>query len=234
MSDARRKLPLLLQVGVWLVLVVGFLAVVWLTLRMPLQVLLFRFISESEPTAGPPPEAFERFRGEQEDIVGAVDRGPIRCSLSLWPKDTGDHPPDLAVCFTNTSVEPVTHWYYTWPHAHVTFLVRDEGGKIVEQFHWGSLSSVAVRIDDAGRPTTKLPTRTLAPGEAYTAGIYLGTLRDYLEVPPGRYGVEAVFTYDDLGSWPDGEQHFVARSETVEVEAGEPGADGKKQSWCLR
>jgi hypothetical protein len=40
-----------------------------------------------------------------------------------------------------------------------------------------------------------------------SAGSYLSTLRNYLDVPPGRYRVEAVFVYDDLGGWPDADHH---------------------------
>jgi hypothetical protein len=81
--------------------------------------------------------------------------------------------------------------------------VRDEG-KIIEQFHWASLSSPAVGIDDNGRPNTKLPTLTLQPGEAHIAGIYLSTLRNYLHMQPSRNRVEAVFVYDEtrqLAGW---------------------------------
>ena len=43
-----------------------------------------------------------------------------------------------------------------------------------------------------------------------------------------RYTVEAVFVYDDLGGWPYGHQHFVARSGTVALEIGE---GRKRGSW---
>jgi len=233
MSDTRRKLSTLLQVVVGLVLAVAFLVVVWLTLRVPLQVLWFRFISESEPTAGPPPEAFERFRREQEDIAGAADRGPIHCRLEPWTEG-GEHPPDLKLSLTNTSAEPVTLWYYTWPHAHVTFLVRDEDEKGVASFHWGTLSSTAVGIDDAGRPTTKLPTLTLNPGETYTAGIWLSSLRDYIDVRPGHHRVEAVFDYSDLGGWPAANRDFVARSKPIEIEVSGPQSGDRFRAWRLR
>jgi hypothetical protein len=79
-----------------------------------------------------------------------------------------------------------------------------------------------------------VPRKSLQPGEAYTAGICLTTLRDYLDVPPGRYRIEAVFQYGDLGGWPEDEQHFLARSGAVEIEAEESGAAGKKQAWRSR
>ncbi len=235
MSDTHRKLSLFSQVAVGVLLAVGLLAVALLIAGEHFRPLWLRFISESDPEAGrPPPEAFERFRREQEDIANAGDRGPIRCRLVPWPED-GEHPPDLRLELVNTSAEPVTLWYYTWPHAHVTFLVRDPHSKPVASFHWGTLSSTAVGIDDAGRPTTKLPTRTLKPGEKYTAGIWLSSLRDYLEVPsPGVYRVEAVFVYGDLGGWPALDQDFVARSQGVEIVVGAPDGQDKKPSWRLR
>jgi hypothetical protein len=228
MSDKRLKLWDPLYVPVVLLLAAGALAVAWLSLKPQLMPWLSRWASESDPDVGPPPEAFERFRREQDDIARGGDRGPIRCTLAPWPDRAGGHPPDLRLELINGSDEPVTIWYYTWPHAHVTFLVRDGAGKIIAQFHWGTLSSQLVTLDPAtGRPAGPVPTKTLHPGEAYTAGIYLGTLRDYLDVPPGRYRVEAVFVYDDLGGWPDGEQRFVARSGGVEVEVGVGESDGK-------
>jgi hypothetical protein len=127
----------------------------------------------------------------------------------------------------------VTIWYYTWPHAHVTFLVRDLDGKGVASFHWGTLSSQAVGIDTTGQPTTKLPTLTLQPGETYTAGFWLTSLRDYLPVPPGNYIVQAVFVYHDLGGLPAPEQRFVSQSQAVTVDVEEP-KDDKKLSWRLR
>jgi hypothetical protein len=148
-----------------------------------------------------------------------ADRGPIRCTLEPWPDGNGEHP-DLRLSLTNTSEEPVTLWYYTWPHAHVTFILRDDddAGKAVYSFHWGSLSSLAVGVDPkTGRPTTRLPTRTLKTGETYTAGIYLSTLRDYRDVFSGLYRIEAVFVYSDLGGWPAPNQDFVARSGTVGI-----------------
>jgi hypothetical protein len=233
MSD-RRKLWDVRYVLVVLLLAAGILAVVWLSVRPLALPALFRWASESEPNVGPPPEAFDRFRRQQDALANGADVGPIRCSLTPWPDRAGDHPPDLRLELSNSSDSPVTIWYTTWPHSHVTVLVRDEARKIVEQFHWGSLSSVAVGIDDAGRPTTKLPTRTLQSGETYTAGIYLSTLRDYLDVSPSRYRLEAVFVYDDLGGWPELGQHFVARSGAVGVEVGERDAGDTKRPWRLR
>jgi hypothetical protein len=233
MND-RRKLWSLLYLPIVALLAAGVLVVVWLSLRPLALPALYQWASESEPNVGPPSEAFERFRRQQDDLAHGADVGPIRCTLVPWPDRDGEHPPDLRLELTNVSGGPVTIWYTTWPHAHVTFLVRDEDGKIVEQFQWGSLSSVAVGIDDAGRPTTKLPTLTVQPGEAHTAGIYLSTLRDYLDVPAGRYRLEAVFVYGDLGGWPDGEERFIARSGPVEIEVGKSGAGGKKPSWRLR
>jgi hypothetical protein len=46
---------------------------------------------------------------------------------------------------------------------------------------------------------------------------------------PGRYRVEVVFVYDDLGGVSEPGQHFVARSGTVGVEVGEPGAGDTKR-----
>jgi hypothetical protein len=186
MSD-RCKLLDLLYLPVVLLLAAGILAVVWLSVRPLVLPLLNRWASESEPDAGPPPEAFDRFRRQQDEIANGDDRGPIRCTLVPSHDLAGDDPADLQLSLTNTSDRPVTIWYYTWPHAHVTFLVRYAEGKIVGQFHWGSLSSQLVTVDPAtGRPTGPVPTKTLQPGETYSAGIYLSTLRDYLDVPPGR------------------------------------------------
>jgi hypothetical protein len=107
-------------------------------------------------------------------------------------------------------------------------------GKTVASFQWGTLSSQAVGIEAAGRPTT-LPPLTLKPGETYTAGIWLTCLRDgCLGRPekPGVYRVEAVFVYSDLGGWPAPDQDVVARSGAVEVVI-EPD-DDMKTSWRLR
>src|SRR5262249_24193147 len=161
----RRKLWDVLYVPVVLLLALGVLAAVWLSVQPLALPALFRWASESDPDVGPPAVAFDRFRRQQDALANGADVGPIRCTLAPWPDRAGDHPPDLRLELTNRSDSPVTIWYATWPHAHVTFLVRDEGGKIVEQVHWGSLSSVAVGIDDNGRPTTKLPTLALQPGE---------------------------------------------------------------------
>jgi hypothetical protein len=234
MSDTRRKLSNLLAVAIGTLLAVAVVVVLLLSFGDQLRPLLSRFISESEPTAGPPPEAFERFRREQDDIAHGEDRGPIRCSLSRWT-DKGQHPADLKLSLTNTSSEPVSLWYTTWPHCHVTFVVRDEDGKAVASFHWGTLSSQAVSVDQQGKLVTSLP--TLKPGETYTAGIWLSTLSDCCHPRPerlGLYRVEAVFVYSDLGSWPQSDQDFVARSGTVEVEVGEPQPGDKFRAWRLR
>jgi hypothetical protein len=231
MSDTPHKLSTLLQVIVGLLLAVVLLAVALLSLRDHLRPWFLRVISDQKPVPETPPAQFERFRREQQDIAGAGNRGPILCSLSPW-SEGGEHPPDLRLALTNTFAEPVTLWYHTWLHAHVTFLVRDQDGKAVASFHWGTLSSLAVGVDpQTGRPSTPVPTRTLKPGETYTAGIHLSSLRDYLSVPPGRYRVEAVFVYGDMGGWPAPDQDFVARSEGVEIAVEQD--DDKKPVWRL-
>jgi hypothetical protein len=202
----RRKLWNLLYVLIVLLLAAGIVAVVCLS---------------CVPLTKPRREASES------------DLGPLRCTLEPWPDRTGEDPPDLRLQLTNTSERPVTIWYRTWPHAHVLFLFRDDAGRIVAQFHFGSLSSRAFQVDDAGRPTTPLPTLRLEPGESYSAGIHLNTLADNLDVPPGRCRVEAVFTYADLGGWPEPHQHFVARSGAVTVEVGESGPGANKPVWRL-
>src|ERR1700689_3497482 len=101
MNDLRRKLSNLLPGAVGVLLAVAVVVVVLLSIGDQLRPLLPRFISESEPTVGPPPEAFERFRREQDDIAHGEARGPIRCSLSPW-SDGGAHPPDLKLSLTNT------------------------------------------------------------------------------------------------------------------------------------
>jgi hypothetical protein len=198
-----------------------------------LRPLLLRFVWASDPNgARPRPEVFEQVRRDQEAVANAADQGPLRCSLAPWGGD-GEHA-DLRLSLTNTSADPVTIWYYTWPHAHVTFVVRDLDGKPVASFHWGTLSSQAVSIDDSGRPTTQLPTLALTPGESYTAGIYLTSLRHYLDVPPGHYTIAAVFVYESLNDFPQAGQHFVNRSQAVTVDVEEPDAPGKKPAWRLR
>lgn len=232
MCDLRRVLSNLLAVVVGVVVAFGVLAAVLLVFAEHSRPMLRRLIWESDPDGGrTPQQAFDRFRREQEDIAGAADRGPIRCRLEPWTED-GEHPPNLKLSLTNASTEPVTLWYHTWLHAHVTFLVRNKDRKAVASFHWGTLSSLAVGVDpQTGRPSTPVPTRTLKPGETYTAGIYLSSLRDYLDVPPGVYRLEAVFMYGDLGGWPAADQDFVARSGTVEIAVEQD--DDKKPVWRL-
>ena len=192
--------------------------------------------ASSKPAEEPPAVAFERFRREQQDIADGAERGPIRSTVTPWSDRGGQHPPDLLLSLTNTSSEPVTLWYTTWPHCHVTFVVRDEDEKIVASFHWGTLSSQAVSVDSQGKLVTPLPTLTLKPGETYTAGVWLSTLSDCCQPRPERpgvYSVEAVFVYSDLSGWPQPDQDFVARSEPVEIVVGKPDGD-KKPSWRLR
>jgi hypothetical protein len=85
MSNTRRNLSILLQGVAVLLLGAGVLAVALFHAGDVLRPAWFRFISESDPDAAqPPPELFDRFRREQEDIAGGDDRGPIRCTLSPW------------------------------------------------------------------------------------------------------------------------------------------------------
>jgi hypothetical protein len=234
MSDLRRRVSNLLAVVVGVLLAAAVIGVLLLSFSDHLRPLLSRFVSESEPTVGPPPEAFERFRREQDDIAHGEARGPIRCSLSPC-SDGGAHPPDLKLSLTNTSSEPVTLWYTTWPHCHVTFVVRDLDGNIVASFHWGTLSSPAVSLNSQGKLVAPLPTQTLKAGETYTAPIWFSSLAEYCPVEkPGVYSVEAVFMYSDLGGWPQQDQDFVARSEGVEIEVGDPQEGDKFRAWRLR
>jgi hypothetical protein len=113
MSNKRRKLWDLLYVPVVLLLAAGALAVAWLSLRPLALPALFRWASESDPNVGPPPEAFDRFRRQQDDLANGTDVGPIRCTLAPWPDRAGDHPPDLRLDLTNSSDGPVTIWYTT-------------------------------------------------------------------------------------------------------------------------
>jgi hypothetical protein len=231
MSQPRRILSNSLTVLAGVLTVAFVLLVALVVSGEYLRPLWQRFVWESDPYgARPAPEIFEQFRREQEAVAVGADQGPLRCALAPW--DGEDEHADLRLSLTNTSADQVTIWYHTWPHAHVTFLVRDLDGKAVASFLWGTLSSQAVGIDDAGRPTTKLPTLTLKPSEIYTAGIYLTSLRHYLDVPPGDYTVEAAFVYHDLGGVPAPEQNFVAQSEAVKIVVG--AADGdKKPSWRI-
>jgi hypothetical protein len=104
MSNARRKLSLLLQALVGLLLAVVLLAVALLTAGDYVHLPWLRFISESDPEAGrPPQEAFDRFRRQQEDIANAEDRGPIRCTLTPWTEG-GNDLSDLKLSLTNFSV----------------------------------------------------------------------------------------------------------------------------------
>jgi hypothetical protein len=231
MSQLRRILSNSLTVFAGVLTVAFVLLVALIIAGDDLRPLWWRFISESDRDSARSPQAmFDRYRRQQQDIASGADRGPMRCTLEPWPGDNVEHP-DLRLSLTNTSAEPLAMWYYTWPHSHVNFLLRDPDGKPVASFHWGMLSSQAVGIDGAGRPTTRLPTLTLQPGETYTAGFWLTSLRDYRPVPPGNYIVEAVFVYHDLGGLPDGEQRYVARSEGVWIVV-EP-EDDKYPVWQL-
>jgi hypothetical protein len=237
-SELRRKLFNLLHALAVLLLIAGVLAVVWLYVSPYAHPWFLRFISEVEPIPPPPPEAIEQFRKRQDDIGHGADRGPFRCTLSPGTDAIGDHPPNLSFGLTNRSASPVTIWYTTWPHVHVTFLVRDQAGEPVASFRWGTLSSWLVRVDpETGQPTTRLPTQTWNPGETYTTMIPLQALREGCNgrpKNPGRYRIEAVFVYSDLGGWPAPNQDFVARSQSAEVEVRDPQSGDKFRAWRLR
>ena len=109
MNDLRRTLSNLLAVAVGVLLVVAVVGVVLLSFGDHLPAADASVHLGTEPTVGPPPEAFERFHREQDDIAHGKDRGPIRCSLSSgrqvpWEVDL----PDLKLSLTNTSAESVT------------------------------------------------------------------------------------------------------------------------------
>jgi hypothetical protein len=163
------------------------------------------------------------------------DQGPIRCRLvpqgELFRQR---NTPDLRLELTNRGDRPVRLWYTTHPHFQVTFLVRDESGKVVSEFFWGTLSSTLVRWDADGRLSHPPPLLKLKPGETYTAGFYLSLLEEYLEVPggPGRYRLEAVLAYTDLGGWPEPHQRYLARSAPVAVEVSAKAA-GEETGWKL-
>ena len=77
MSDTCHKLSNLFAVVVGVMLAVAVVGVVLLSLGDHLRPLLMRFISESELTAGPLPEVFERFRRGQGDIAEMPAVAPV-------------------------------------------------------------------------------------------------------------------------------------------------------------
>jgi hypothetical protein len=105
--SARRKLWDVLYALIVLLLAAGVLAVVWLSVRPLALPALFRWASESEPNVGPPPEAFDRIRRQQDEIADGEDVGPIRCTLVPSHHREGDGPADLQLGLTNTSDRPV-------------------------------------------------------------------------------------------------------------------------------
>jgi hypothetical protein len=165
-----------------------------------------------------------------------TDQGPIRCHLVRAGGWWGQDRPEVRIQLTNTSDRPVSLWYSLAPHYHITFLIRDSEGKEVGKFWWGSLSSLKVMCDpETGRPMKPPPMLTLQPGETHTGEVYLSVLRDHCNGPrvPGRYWLEAVFDYHDLGGVPEPNQRFSARSPGLPLDVG-PTPDGERlPRWSL-
>ena len=180
-------------------------------------------------------EEAEQWR--RDTVYDGKDQGPLRCRLTPWVKRLkGEGAPDLRLELTNTSQEPVTIWYTTYPHFQVTFLVRDEAGKILKEFFLERLSSLGgYGWDESGRLVNPPPILTLKPGQTYTASFYLSSLQEYLEAPrgPGRYQLEAVFAQRDFGGWPAPNQRILTRSEPVPIEVARKAPGALRATWKL-
>jgi hypothetical protein len=167
-----------------------------------------------------------RMARELELLAGRIDdpeRGPIRCRLRASP----DSPDSLETEIVNVGPQPVRLWYETFGlEYHVTLVLREPNGRPVSHLRWALYSSQMVIVDpQTGRPAEEVPVITLRPGESERHPVQLSLLFEELasKVPSGRYAVQALFTYSDLGGFPEPNRDLFARSAPVPVEVGTDG-----------
>lgn len=167
--------------------------------------------------------------GEPQDVVfleefarqiDRPERGPMRCRLV----PSADRTDALDVELTNTGPRPLRFWHATFGlQYHVTTVLRAPDGQLVGHLRWAAFSSQAIRTDpDTGRPPSNTPVHTLAPGQTDRYAQPLSVLHEEMGtgVPPGRYAVQVVFEYDDLGGFPEPTPGIFARSNLVVVDVG--------------
>lgn len=216
-SHSRRleyRLAALLAVG-------GLLALAWNHFRTP-------EVPEEQPSSE-----------SRAAVREADERGPLSLTLTrCWNGFWGDErSQQVQLDIVNQSDRPVRFWFNTSPMYHVTFVVRNRNNDHVGDFYFGTLSSNMVFLDDTtGRPKSNASEMTLQPGEAFTRTVYLWIIRDHCTGPKvsGRYRLEALFAYTDLGEVPERDRHYLARSAALLLDIDTGESDAKQPTWHLR
>jgi hypothetical protein len=144
------------------------------------------------------------------------ESGPIRCRLRV-----GAPTEDLILELVNTSPAPLRLWHGPYGLIyHVTVVLLDADGRLASFLRWTRLTSFAVLVNPTtGRPIEELPVCTLLPGEVQRHLVSYGMLHDLMgaRVNEGRYGMQALFDYADLGGFPEPNQELFARSGLIPV-----------------
>jgi hypothetical protein len=167
----------------------------------------------------------ERKRKGHPSIKDRADKdhehGPIWCHLE-WASDSDEINSDkIRVKIGNAGDKPFRFWACDFGmRDHFTMLVRNSDGKIVSDRCWIEYSS----RQWPPKSEALVPVQELKAGEMYderfSAHILMPTSEELL---PGRYSLQVIFAYEDLGGFPEPNQDFFARSEKLTVQIGPRG-----------
>jgi hypothetical protein len=78
--------------------------------------------------------------------------------------------------------------------------------------------------------------QTLQPGEVYAENVNFWVIEENAGGPaaPGRYALQAVFSYADFANWEFPGPFYVSRSAAIPLEVGDvPWVPGGRSRWRL-